>query len=155
MKTLDYSLLRSVPGFRYVALIFLFVSRIEAGENFIQDPNDGVLWNATYFIDVNESISQARLYHLRMPLSLPLNDSSLLMPLVIQLHGGGGNASNFEKTTRLGEAATARGYIVVYGEGIDNEPPNGVRGWNAGRRAPLIQVASEAPLHCFYMSFAH
>ena len=140
--------------YRYAVLIFLLFLGIKVEGFSTYDPNDGVLWNATYGIDVNESISQARFYHVRLPLSYPLDDasSSSLMPLVIQLHGGGGNASNFEQTTRLGEAAVARGYIVVFGEGIDNKPPNGVRTWNAGRRpalpVELLLPPRPPPLSC-------
>lgn len=114
------------------AVVLLLLSGLKFGVGATHDPYDGVLWNATYGINVTESINQARFYHIRLPVSIPLASSSL-MPLVIQLHGGGGNASNFEQTTKLGEAAAARGYIVVYGEGVDNEPPYGIRTWNAGR----------------------
>jgi len=107
--------------------------------SFTHDPNDGVLWNATYGIDANESIGQARFYHIRVPVSLPLDDF-LLMPLVIQLHGGGGNASNFEQTTKLGGAAAARGYIVVYGEGIDLE-------FELGMHALAVERLPMRPVH--------
>jgi poly(3-hydroxybutyrate) depolymerase len=142
MKIASRSAFRSTFGFRCVVLLLLSGLGVEG--SFTHDPNDGVLWNATYGIDVNESIGQARFYHIRVPVSLPLDDF-LLMPLVIQLHGGGGNASNFEQTTKLGDAAAARGYIVVYGEGIDNEPPNGVRTWNAGSCCGAIADAASPP----------
>jgi polyhydroxybutyrate depolymerase len=48
--------------------------------------------------------------------------------LLLVLHGGGGTASNIAEHTGLGPAATARGYAVLY--------PDGVNGyWSDGRAA--------------------
>ncbi|MCE1198303.1 MAG: alpha/beta fold hydrolase [Marinilabiliales bacterium] len=54
-------------------------------------------------------------------------DHPSLLPVVIALHGGGGSAEQFEKTSRLSEKADQAGFLVVY--------PNGtgmIQTWNAG-----------------------
>lgn len=47
--------------------------------------------------------------------------------LVIALHGGGGSASQFERTNLLTEKANASGFIVIYPEGTGV-----IKTWNAG-----------------------
>ena len=50
------------------------------------------------------------------------------MPLLLVFHGGGGTGSNIAEHTGLSPAATPRGYVVVY--------PDGVNGyWSDGRAA--------------------
>ena len=48
------------------------------------------------------------------------------LPLLLVFHGGGGDAAGIARHTRLSEAATARGYAVVYPDGVDGR-------WNDGR----------------------
>jgi polyhydroxybutyrate depolymerase len=52
--------------------------------------------------------------------------------VVIALHGGGGDALQFESTSKLTEKADASGFIVVYPEGVKSTGPLGARSWNAG-----------------------
>ncbi len=54
------------------------------------------------------------------------DDLSTPAPLVIVLHGGGGNGPNTQRYTGFNEIADANGFIVVYPDGIDNS-------WNDGR----------------------
>lgn len=54
-------------------------------------------------------------YLLRLP-AVPL-DRGKPLPLVIVLHGGGGNADNAERMTGFTAKARQRGFIVVYPEG--------------------------------------
>src|SRR5258708_6567969 len=58
---------------------------------------------------------------------LPTGYSQLTMlPLVIALHGGGGNPEQFAKDTGFDQKADAEGFIVVYPRGIGLLPT-----WNA------------------------
>ena len=66
-----------------------------------------------------------RSYLLHLP---PAHRPGEPLPLLLVFHGGGGTASNIAEHTGLTPAATARGYAVVY--------PDGVNGyWSDGRAA--------------------
>ena len=53
------------------------------------------------------------------------------IPLVLVLHGGGGNALNIEKVTGFTEKANKEGFIVVYPEGTGKRNNKRLT-WNAG-----------------------
>lgn len=53
-------------------------------------------------------------------------------PLVIAMHGGGGDADQFESTSKLSEKARSSGFMVVYPEGVRSNGLLGLRTWNAG-----------------------
>ncbi|VVB60708.1 Esterase PHB depolymerase [uncultured archaeon] len=57
---------------------------------------------------------QSRSYILHLP---PSYDGENQMPLVVVLHGGGGNAGNIEELTGFSKKADAEGFIVVYPDG--------------------------------------
>jgi len=57
---------------------------------------------------------QSRSYILHLP---PSYTGENEMPLVVVLHGGGGNADNIEETTGFSKKADAEGFIVVYPDG--------------------------------------
>jgi polyhydroxybutyrate depolymerase len=57
---------------------------------------------------------QKRTYVIHLPTSY---DPTKLYPLVLVLHGGGGNAANAERTTGFSKKADEAGFIVVYPEG--------------------------------------
>ncbi len=65
-----------------------------------------------------------RVYYVFVPPGLA--DKTKPAPLVVALHDGGGRAERFARLTRLSEAATRAGFIVVYPEGIEQH-------WNDGR----------------------
>jgi polyhydroxybutyrate depolymerase len=60
-----------------------------------------------------EVAGASRTYVVRVP-AIPSNSP---LPLVIVLHGGGGNAANAEKMTGFTEKARSENFIVVYPEG--------------------------------------
>jgi polyhydroxybutyrate depolymerase len=68
-----------------------------------------------------------RSYEIRIPQGLIKLDQ--LVPLVLVLHGGGGNGENAEKMTGFTEKATKEGFIVVYPEGTGRF--NKFLTWNA------------------------
>jgi polyhydroxybutyrate depolymerase len=51
-------------------------------------------------------------------------------PVILVLHGGGGNAGQVAKDTGFGAPATAKGYAVIYPEGVSRRL--GLATWNAG-----------------------
>ena len=64
-----------------------------------------------------------REYHLHVPASY---DGTKPFPLVIVLHGGGGNARQIERFTGFSKLADREGFLAVYPQGIDGQ-------WNDGR----------------------
>ena len=72
---------------------------------------------------------RVRTYTLNLP---PNYYSSENFSLVIAMHGGGGDAAQFESTSRLTEKANAAQFIVVYPEGVQSTGALAARTWNAG-----------------------
>lgn len=70
-----------------------------------------------------------RTYTLNLP---PAYYTSSDFSLVIAMHGGGGNADQFETTSKLTEKANNAGFIVVYPEGVQSDGQLKARTWNAG-----------------------
>lgn len=58
--------------------------------------------------------------------SPPSWEAGEALPVVLALHGGGGNASGTQRFTGFNELADVEGFHVVYPEGVD-------KGWNDGR----------------------
>ncbi|MBC7850426.1 MAG: phospholipase [Chitinophagaceae bacterium] len=52
--------------------------------------------------------------------------------LVLAFHGGGGDAVQFESTSRLSEKANSSKFIVVYPNGVKSDGPLKAQTWNAG-----------------------
>lgn len=69
----------------------------------------------------------SRHYYVHVP---PQYDGRTALPLVIMLHGGGGNHYFAERMTRLSEKADKEGFIVVYPDGTGRLKAN-VLTWNA------------------------
>jgi polyhydroxybutyrate depolymerase len=69
-----------------------------------------------------------RSYVVRVPLEVERRKARV--PLVIVMHGGGGNAQNTERMTFFTEKATKEGFIVVYPEGTSRGGQ--LLTWNAG-----------------------
>ena len=75
-----------------------------------------------------------RTYHLYIPNTY---DGKKPIPLLIVLHGGGGNGKNMEEKTTLSgfdELAEKEGFIVVYPDAIEGH-------WNDGRNDPYSYSA--------------
>ena len=67
-----------------------------------------------------------RTYHVYLPAGHSCNKAA---PLVIALHGGGGNGENMDRSTgrQITREADRRSWVVVFPEGVEN-------GWNDGRK---------------------
>jgi polyhydroxybutyrate depolymerase len=72
---------------------------------------------------------RARSYLLNLP---PGYYTGADFSLVIAMHGGGGDALQFESTSKLTDKANAAQFIVVYPEGVKSTGALEVRSWNAG-----------------------
>ncbi|HKZ67156.1 MAG TPA: PHB depolymerase family esterase [Chitinophagaceae bacterium] len=72
---------------------------------------------------------RARTYTLNLP---PDYYNGADFSLVIALHGGGGDALQFESTSELTSKANAAQFIVVYPEGVKSTGALAARTWNAG-----------------------
>lgn len=70
-----------------------------------------------------------RRYELRVPCRVEKHDARV--PLVLVLHGGGGNGKNAEDMTGFTEKAVNEGFIVVYPEGTGRFTGK-LLTWNAG-----------------------
>jgi polyhydroxybutyrate depolymerase len=58
------------------------------------------------------------------------------MPIVLCLHGGGGNARQMERYTQFNDLAEREGFVVVYPESIGGH-------WNDGRGVAVIRAQRE------------
>lgn len=71
---------------------------------------------------------QAREFYLHLPLAY---DGTTALPLVIVLHGGGGNGPRIARQTDFAAKADAEGFVVVFPDGQD--VGGGRHYWNAGK----------------------
>jgi polyhydroxybutyrate depolymerase len=69
-----------------------------------------------------------RFYYVHVPASY---DGSKPLPVVLNLHGGGGNADAARRQSRMNEVADRNGFIVVYPEG-SGRLRHKLLTWNAG-----------------------
>ncbi|HNB72776.1 MAG TPA: PHB depolymerase family esterase [Acidobacteriota bacterium] len=67
-----------------------------------------------------------RSYRLHLP---PRLSNQKAVPLVVVLHGGGGNAKNIENVTAFSKKADQEGFIVVYPNGYSGD--GALQTWNA------------------------
>jgi len=102
----------------FASLINFFGIPVQAASHHVDDERFALLHNGV-----------KRTYLLRLPEGFKAD--SPCMPLVLVLHGGGGNADNAEQMTGFTELARKQGFIVVYPEGSGRF--NGkLLTWNAG-----------------------
>ncbi len=96
---------------RHLISIFVFVLLL-AG---CQRPHEDV-----YQTEVLEIDGVERTYHIHFPPNLSETDAA---PLVLALHGGGGQGLKFDESTAgtLIPAAEARGMVLVFPDGIDKQ----------------------------------
>ena len=96
---------------RHVIPVFVFVLLLAA----CQRPGEAV-----YQTEVLEIDGVERTYHIHFPPDFSEIDSA---PLVLALHGGGGQGLKFDQSTAgtLIPAAEARGMVLVFPDGIDKQ----------------------------------
>ena len=70
-----------------------------------------------------------RTYQLHLPDSY---DGTTPLPVVVALHGGGGNVAKARRGYRLEPLADRDGFIIVYPQGLDGH-------WNDGRAVQRIR----------------
>lgn len=74
---------------------------------------------------------QERSYFVRLPDGFAPG-SSRKYPLIIQLHGGGGNAEFAESISQMTEPAQKMGFIMAYPDGTGPRISRALKTWNAG-----------------------
>ncbi|MCI0705850.1 MAG: polyhydroxybutyrate depolymerase, partial [Ignavibacteriae bacterium] len=82
--------------------------------------------------DIGHSITvseQERSYLVHLP---SVYDGKTALPLVIVLHGGGGNAENAARTSRMSKKSDTAGFIAVYPKGTNRFFKSRLLTWNAG-----------------------
>lgn len=77
-------------------------------------------------VDVN---GQSRTYVVHVPRGA---DADKPMPLLLVLHGGGGNAREMERLTGMSDLADRKGFLVVYPNGTGPIAKERLLTWNAG-----------------------
>jgi polyhydroxybutyrate depolymerase len=93
-------------------------------------PLEGCASAATGSALIIQSGGVAREYLLHIPASY---DARQAVPLVLALHGGGGQAVGMERMSGLDALADRDGFIVAYPQGLD-------RHWNDGRTADVSKA---------------
>jgi polyhydroxybutyrate depolymerase len=71
-----------------------------------------------------------RSYLVNLPPSY--SDTAAMYPMVIALHGTGGNASQFERDYGFSKKADESGFVAVYPNGVASNGVLHLRTWNAG-----------------------
>ena len=61
-------------------------------------------------------------------------DVSTPLPLILALHGGGGNPKAMSRRTQLHEIAGRKGYLVAYPAGRNRRGRRRLLNWNSGGR---------------------
>ncbi|MCE7053862.1 carboxylesterase family protein [Algoriphagus sp. AGSA1] len=74
-----------------------------------------------------------RSYLINLPPNFYQKAGSQKFPVVVALHGTGGNAGQAERDYGLTAKAAESEYIIVYPEGVPRPGPLGIRTWNAGK----------------------
>lgn len=107
-------------------LICLFLLSCDKGSDNPQ--SDKFRFTEQVFID-----GIRRTYIIKLPENYYQKDS--IRPLVIGLHGTGGNAAQFEKAYGFEQKGNEEGFITVYPDGVEKQDGMGlfeIRTWNAG-----------------------
>ncbi|WP_225586948.1 PHB depolymerase family esterase [Algoriphagus sp. Y33] len=74
-----------------------------------------------------------RTYLVNLPPNYYQQEGTRKFPVVVALHGTGGNAGQAERDYGLTPKATESEYVIVYPEGVPRSGPLGIRTWNAGK----------------------
>lgn len=93
--------------------------------------NEDSLLPPRHFVANMEIDGLKRTYIVNLPPQY-YEDETNLYPLVIGLHGTGGNASQFENHYGFSIKADEAGFVAVYPEGVARNGPYRIRTWNAG-----------------------
>jgi len=80
--------------------------------------------------DTLEVNGLVRTYKVHFPPGYHQGDT--LFPVIIGLHGTGGNGGQFERHYHFSEKADEEGLIAVYPNKMESDGHLGVRTWNAG-----------------------
>lgn len=110
-------------------VVYVFCPAILASFSGCSKKNDPGIDNRFRFDETIEAGGIQRTYLLNLP---PNYYNSSDFALIIAMHGGGGDAVQFESTSKLTDKANASGFVVVYPEGVESNRLLKIRTWNAG-----------------------
>lgn len=111
-----------------LAFIFLTNSTFGQTENVVQKPKN--------FPELVDSFISHQNKQRRYILHLPkIYDGIKEVPLVIFLHGAGGNSENAQSFTNFNQVSNDNGFLVAYPQGLFERNPNGFV-WAAARGLP-------------------
>ena len=105
-------------------LILILLLNVKTESHGFGDNHSGKRIEDTLTVD-----GRIRSYILNLPAEY---EESINIPLVIFLHGGGGNASQAEKDYNFTDNANKEGFAVVYPDGMKGKRLFNLRFWNAG-----------------------
>jgi polyhydroxybutyrate depolymerase len=94
--------------------------------------------DATHTMDV---AGASRTYKLHIPASVA---ADVRAPLVVVLHGGGGNADAIAQNSQFSEKADREKFIVAYPEGVGRQP--NAYTWNAGHCCAFAMTSHSADI---------
>lgn len=94
-------------------LFFAMFSAVQAEAGILMQKRKNILYQ--HFLD--EADEKSRLYYVYLPKSYDEN-AVKTYPVVLVLHGGGGNARQASEHTNMNALADTEGFIAVYPEGI-------------------------------------
>lgn len=81
------------------------------------------------YFSLTTADGRVRTYMVHLPRGY---DPKNTYPVMVVLHGGGGNSQNIADMSQMSPVADANGFIVVYPEGATREHGLGLPTWNAG-----------------------
>lgn len=90
-------------------------------------------------VETLEIDGRTRTYRVHIPPALPSGP----VPLVVALHGGTGSGQQFQASSGFDAVAAARGFIVVYPDGVATQLGDDRRVWNAGGCCGRAQTARD------------
>lgn len=110
--------------FPLIAVLVIFASCHKSDSGTTMPVTKTYRYNDSMVID-----GRLRTYTVNLP---PNYYDSSNFSLVIAMHGGGGSAAQFEKSSLLTDKANTAHFIVVYPEGVVSTGALAARTWNAG-----------------------
>jgi polyhydroxybutyrate depolymerase len=111
-------------------LLLLFISLLFIAGACLKKDDDPNVDNVYRFEETITVDGRARTYILNLP---PTYYDAADFSLVIALHGGGGDALQFESTSKLTDKANESNFIIVYPNGVKSTGILGAQTWNAGK----------------------
>ena len=123
--------------FIYIVYLVEYTTYTLGGATLISDPNDGVLWDATYELDNSFDVDgRSRIFHVAYPNNHIYENS----PALLHFHGGFGDGATSAESTGYSDIACNKGFLVVYGVGD-------FRKWSGGACCGACSTNADDPCY--------